>query len=248
LLFGRDFSGACNKAFGGHSKYHLVPTLEHEQQHLAIWGNPCRVLDFDSDRNIHGYYDSESPVRRGLLTPFFVRPKLKVEILSRGKPPHDIASGIEREVAFDLGLGSAPEIIMQSLALTAKNYGVPRLGAMMWLDGVGPYHMRWKMPQTVPETFKIGDSQFTRGRYVESPRHIRIVKDEKIFLCVWFAYRRREVEKFTLNTEPLLTHNFGEFGRDSVDMEIQFAPIDKKPRKYQLCVKSWNELDLTERN
>jgi hypothetical protein len=168
-------------------------------------------------------------------------------MLPRGPPPYEISSGIEQEIYFDLGLGGDLDIISQCLMLKAKNYGIPKLGAMMWLNGAGPYRMRWKMPETVPETYKRMDTEFTRGRYTQSPRHIHVIKDEEIFLFVWFAYRRGQDEKLTLNTDPLLTQKLAEVKKPFIDVEIQFVPVDKKPRKYQLCVNSWDELGLIER-
>jgi hypothetical protein len=219
----------------------------HEQQYTSARWRYADLLPIHRRGSRSCGIGVNAPVRRGLLTPFFIKPKLEVDILPRGIPPPEVSLGIEQEISFDLGIGGSPDIISQCLMLKAKNYGIPKLGAMMWLNGAGPYHMRWEMPETVPETYKSGNRDFIRGRYIESPRHIPVIKDEKLPLFVWYAYRRGQDEKLTLNTTPLLTQRLAEVKKPFIDVEIQFVPVDKKPRKYQLCVNSWDELSLTER-
>jgi hypothetical protein len=77
-----SLSGAYSTDFWPRVKYADLDSYEHEhQQYLAFRCIAHRVLDFRSHSHIHNYYGSKSPVRRGLLTPFFLKPNLKFSVL-----------------------------------------------------------------------------------------------------------------------------------------------------------------------
>ncbi len=84
----------------------------------------------------------------------------------------------------------------------------------------------------------------------EHLHYIPLVKEAQIPLLVWFAYRRNDriTEKLALNTDPPLTQNVGIPNKPFIDLDIQFVPMDKERRKYRLNVRSWGDLNLTERD
>lgn len=69
---------AFDADFWSRVKYAEVDYPEHEQQYFAFRRVPDRVLDIRSHGHIHRRNHSKLALRRGLLTPFFIKPKIQI--------------------------------------------------------------------------------------------------------------------------------------------------------------------------
>jgi len=116
------------------------------------------------------------------------------------------------------------------------------LGAKVWFENTEPTHLSWSVPQ---RSLDVTTGHVT---IVQSPRYLRLVKDDELPLWIWCAFRTRPgTEGLLLNMDPPRFFKLQDVKEPKhIDIDIQFVPVDKKPRKYQLNVKSWDELGLTE--
>lgn len=136
-------------------------------------------------------------------------------------------------------VGTLPEILGQALSLTAMKNSIERLRAKAWLDQEGPVYLSWSRPPT---------SHWGLATFAESPLYMDMVKDEVVVLPIWMAEKSEGKVTLTLNTEAKTKKLLSELTRPFVDIDIQFIPIETKPRQFRLNVKSWDELNLTERS
>ena len=142
--------------------------------------------------------------------------------------------------------GKIPQMRMQSLILTARRSAIERLGnEVIPRDGNGeeyPMHLKWAQYE------RSVDSITGRLMVRDSPRYITIEKDDHHVVWMWRATRYDgEDEILTLNIDPPLSVKLKDAKMEFLDLDIRFLPVEKEPHKFRLKVKSWDELDLTER-
>jgi hypothetical protein len=167
------------------------------------------------------------------------------------------------------GVGAFPIVKYQCLSVKAENYS-GSLAATIRIGDEEPFHVGWPT-RTVSgsNTILVIHADGT-AQIVGTSTLRQFLEGDETRLPVWFAYAIRDrvnvsfgeiMEAAKLNrpvTEnyrllfnttvaPLRFVKPEEIQRGYLDLTIQFTPskIDKKPRKYRLNVKSWDELDLT---
>jgi hypothetical protein len=176
---------------------------------------------------------SNAPVRRGILTPFFIKPKLEVSILE----PTLSTTG------FLASIGKAYAIRFQALLLTARKASIYRLRAKVWLDGYGPMYFSWSNPTT---TLDVATGNVTLSQTNE---HMDFVKDESIPLPIWMiTYHPLNEATLTLNTEAKIVQPLASLKEPRIDIEIQFIGenyTEKKHHKFRLDAVSWDKVGLT---
>jgi len=175
---------------------------------------------------------------------FFTRPKIEIKITPR--LPVDLLIVPEAVLKVLQGSGVAQqtvqEMIMQAMIVTARRGSIPRLAMQVRLDSQEPpLHMNWGMGQRVEEASSIG-SQL-------GPRYIPLEKDDSYLVWIWVAARTREGEQRLLyNVEGSRPVNLKDAKEPFIDFDIYFIPVENKPHKLRLNIKSWEELGLTVRD
>lgn len=151
--------------------------------------------------------------------------------------------------------GKKPQtIIGQTLVVKVLNAAIDNLGAKVWLNGDGPTYLLWS---TTGKTVEPSTGRIT---ITEAPKFLNFVAEQQESLTVWMAWRNESGEYLVLHTDVYPTPNdplgrldvkklSRELGR--VNIDIQFIGknyTDPMPRRFRLNVKSFDELNLTERD
>jgi hypothetical protein len=131
---------------------------------------------------------------------------------------------------------------MQSITVTARRGSIPRLAMQVRLDGQEPpLHMNWGMGQRTEEASSIA-SQL-------GPRYIPLEKDDNYLIWIWVAARTREGgQRLLYNVEGSRPVDLKSAKEPFIDFDICFIPVESKPHKLRLNIKSWEELGLTVRD
>lgn len=131
---------------------------------------------------------------------------------------------------------------MQTITLTARRGSIERLAMQVKLDGQEPpMHMNWGMGQ---RTEGVSSIEAQMG-----PRYIPLEKNDHYTVWIWVAARTTEDnQRLIYNVEGSLPVNLKAAKVPFINFDIYFIPVESKPCKLKLNVKSWDELNLTFRD
>ena len=159
------------------------------------------------------------------------------------------------------------ELKYQSLVVRTKNF-TDDLVANVAVFGEETKHLGWRQSHFQVNVVSL-DALETSGIDRERAFH----DGEETSLPVWYACRVKELfSNIGLDSDVIVTDESGkvlkkdvtesycvflntiqgatpirtEDRRNFVDLTIRLAPVDRKPRKFRLCISSWDDLDLTE--
>jgi hypothetical protein len=167
-------------------------------------------------------------------------PELEVRIIEKTVLSTDLAA---RAVTSTSPITfKAPEAVMQSIGITARRSSA-RVGNIVRLvPSTYPFHLNWLPPQKM-------DIETLRGEvlYRQSPRYLELEKDDEQPVWIWVATRGQDhPARILLNVDPPVSWAL-DMKEGKIDIDIQFIPVEKDPRRFRLEAKSWDGLSLVGR-
>lgn len=229
----------CN-LIGGHSGSTYKANFNHRQRYDYGRSDNFK-LDRHSSRGRIWYTRGY-----GLLFRFFMRPKLEVRIIERTELSTDLAA----RAVYSLGFpprhiepiaAKNPRAMMQSIGIAARKSSV-KIGARVWLrPSTYPMHLNWESPQEM-------SVKAWEGQAVMRPQYLELEADDEYPVWIWAAsVVEGQSPWIFINVKPVLRYELDKITNKELHLDIQFLPIEKKPRKFRLIVDSWDSLQLVER-
>jgi hypothetical protein len=198
-------------------------------------------------------FDSKQEHVIAMQTAPVQQPKPSLEI--RIDHPFSLASTNSTYRLLEVLTGKKPQtLIAQTLTVKVLNAAIDSLGAKVWLNGDGPTYLLWSTTQ------KVLEPRTGRVTITEAPKFLNFVPEQQESLTVWMAWRQESKEYLVLHTDVYPTPNESLGGLDveklsrelgRINIDIQFIGknyTDPNPRRFRLNVKSFDELNLTERD
>lgn len=225
---------SVDDSVGGRFKYASINIHRHEQHDTNPASNRLGFCNVAGSRNgCRWRSGSNASLRRGLLTPFFIKPKLEVSILEPTLGTTGFNPSTQKSYAFRF----------QALLVTAKNASIYRLRAKAWMNGYGPMYFSWSNPST---TLDLATGNVTLS---QTDEHMDFVRDESIQLPIWMTtWRLSEGSRLILNTEAKIVQPLTSLKEQKIDIEIQFIGenyTEKNRHKFRLDAVSWDKAALT---
>lgn len=245
---GLNLATFCRKVTCGGLKYSLSSNYRHghldfPRRSQRILGMAQDILRVKCSWKLVSTIDSYNATVRSALS-FFTRSKIQVRVLARGSPPPDILQSLY-PIVWPGTMGEPPEVNIQSIMVKALNNTIDDLGAKASFDNTEPTHLSWGMTRSTLDT--------ATGREIisQSPRYVKLVKGDEVPVWIWCAWRikggQKGMEQLLLNMDPPRQFRLRDMKEPKlIDIDIEFTPVDDKPRKFTLNAKSWDDLGLSE--